>query len=133
MKKVKYALYIAMLIAFTPSHAKVTVEQAMQESRDGISPPSGYVDANTIPWNNTLPPNDFSGGAVSTYSVSNGTKKLQPTSSHICAVGKAGGYYGRGLKGIEVNVYQSGGYWYLKAKHDSGGSDNWGAATCWSK
>ncbi|PSU44788.1 hypothetical protein C9J12_25665 [Photobacterium frigidiphilum] len=132
MKKVKHVIYFAMLMAFTPSHAQMTAAQAMQESRDSISPPSYYNDANNTAWNNTLPREAVSGSAtVTTYSVRNGTKKLKPTSSHICTSSRAYGYYHRGLKGIDVSVYQSGGYWYLKAA--SPNSDNIGNATCWNK
>ncbi|ELV7517186.1 hypothetical protein QMU85_002183 [Photobacterium damselae] len=71
--------------------------------------------------------------AYTRYTVSNGVKRLQRTDTHICVVGSAGGEYRRGLKGLNVVVEPRSGYWYLTAKHDSGGSNNWGAATCWTK
>ena len=70
---------------------------------------------------------------VTRYSVSNSATRLQPINTHICTLAQIGGFYGRGLKGIDVNVYQSAGYWWLSARHDSGGSSNWGEATCWNK
>lgn len=64
------------------------------------------------------------------YYARNKQVKLRPTNGYVCAVAQAGGYYHRGLKGVNVRVYPSGAYWYLSAK--STNADNWGRATCWN-
>lgn len=53
------------------------------------------------------------------------------TEDWICSVGELGGEYHRGLKGIVINVYDSGGWWYIKAS--SYNSDNWASAVCWER
>ena len=61
------------------------------------------------------------------------TKTLAKTSTHTCALSKAGGYYGRGLKGFDAKVYKSGSYWKLTVgRNNCGGCDTWGEAICWT-
>ncbi|PSU45764.1 hypothetical protein C9J12_21225 [Photobacterium frigidiphilum] len=124
-------------VSHCPQGQKMTLKCALKDDKAYRDSQPNTTNAEIIQmWNNNVRVVTESSPILkvttSTYSARNGTTRLKPTNGYICTVGKAGGYYRRGLKGIEVNVYQSGGYWYLKAKHDSGGSDNWGSATCWN-
>ena len=72
---------------------------------------------------------EFSSGSESTSII---TKTLKPTNGWVCALSKVSGFYGRGLKGTDAHVYQSGGYWKLTSGRAScGGCAVSAKATCW--
>lgn len=129
----KYTLILLAIIS-TSTLARITdadvVRDAAWAASQHTSVPQSEIDDQWRDFNK--PPNEVGQNAtVTQYSVRNGEKRLKPTGSHICVMSNAGGYYHRGLKGVDVNVFQRSGYWYLKASSSS--SDNWGAATCWNK
>jgi hypothetical protein len=127
-------LFISSIVFAAPPVTLDDVNNQLDLVANGpeYSPPQSereqlWKDFNAVPVSG-----DSSQKTITRFSVSNGTKRLQPASTHTCVVGQVGGFYGRGLKGIEVDVYQQSGYWYLKALHNSGGSSNWATATCWN-
>lgn len=134
----KRAIILGVLISTLSStaFAQMTLDDVNRnlDTYDRYVPPQSEMDQR---WNryNRVPESTTDGKhTVTRYSVNNGTKRLQPTETHICVVGQAGGEYRRGLKGLNVVVEpRNDGYWYLTARHDSGGSNNWATATCWNK
>ncbi|MGR5465268.1 hypothetical protein ACPV5G_20230 [Photobacterium damselae] len=133
----KHKIIVGALLSMLSSaaFAQMTMADVNRnlDTYDRYVPPQSEMDYRWKKYNEV--PQETTNGqhTVTRYSVSNGTKRLQPTSTHICVVGSAGGEYRRGLKGLNVVVEPKNGYWYLTAKHDSGGSKNWGTATCWNK
>ncbi|MCD9504063.1 hypothetical protein GLP37_17980 [Photobacterium phosphoreum] len=133
----KLIIFTLLSICSLNVNAKVTVADVDRDSAwfaaQNTTIPQSVIDKQWDQFNQ--PPHEVNTGnvVVTRYSVNNGAKRLQPTSTHICVVGSAGGEYRRGLKGLNVTVEPRNGYWYLTAKHDSGGSNNWGTATCWNK
>lgn len=127
-------LFITTLFSL-PICAQMTLDDVNRnlDPIDTYIPPQSEMDARWTNFNRVPESTTDGQHTVTRYSVSNGIKRLQPTSTHICVVGSAGGEYHRGLKGLNVVVEPKNGYWYLTAKHDSGGSNNWGTATCWNK
>ena len=134
-------LFSSSVMAFDPSDTNRDGRIDFDEAVANPAVPSIPIDPNHTQamqnqrWElyNRLPESgDSSQKTITRFSVSNGTTRLQPSNTHTCVVGQVGGFYGRGLKGIEVDVYQQSGYWYLKALHNSGGSSNWATATCWN-
>ncbi|PSU42835.1 hypothetical protein C9J12_28655 [Photobacterium frigidiphilum] len=129
----KYALIILAIVTSASAMAKVTEADVARDTAwlasQNPSVPQSVIDNQWRYYNN--PPNEVGQNTtVYQYSVRNGTKRLKPVNGYICTISRAYGYYHRGLKGIDVSVYQSGGYWYLKAA--SPNSDNLGDATCWN-
>ena len=127
-----------MMLSTTAYGKKVTMEQAYADDKaysDAVDAATANATQEQLQrdWDaNVSLSTSGSSKVITRFSVNNGTKRLQPASTHTCVVGQVGGFYGRGLKGIEVDVYQQAGYWYLKAQHNSGGSNNWATATCWN-
>lgn len=140
MKKVM--LMITLMSGAIVSHttlAKVTLEdgyaseadyyESVKQNRaeyekdlyDGLEPPqSGSGSVQVV---------EFSSGSESTSII---TKTLKPTNGWVCALSKVSGFYGRGLKGTDAHVYQSGGYWKLTSGRAScGGCAVSAKATCW--
>ena len=127
-------LFISSIVFAAPPVTLDDVNNQLDLVANGpeYSPPQSERE---LLWNrfNAVPESgDSSQKTITRFSVSNGTTRLQPSNTHTCVIGQVGGFYGRGLKGIEVDVYQQSGYWYLKALHNSGGSSNWATATCWN-
>jgi hypothetical protein len=138
MKKLILVTLFTML-ASAGVHAKATIEQAYADDaryHAAIADATKNATRERLreDWDNYVTTSEGVGGAgtVTQYDVRNGERRLQPVNTHVCVVGSAGGYYGRGLKGLDVKVFQRSGYWYLSAHHNSGGSDNWATATCWN-
>ena len=137
----KYVLIILAIITSTAAVAKVTEADVARDrawaASQNPSVPQSVIDNQWDKYNN--PPNET--GGKSTYvrfslnppSDSVRSKTLKPTSTYICALSKIGGYYGRGLKGFDANVHESGSNWVLTVGKNCGGCDNWGEAICWTK
>ncbi len=140
MKKiVLVAALMSSAFASNAAFAKVTLEDAyaseyeyyksVKQNRaeyekylySGLEPPqSGSGSIQVV---------EFSSGSETTSII---TKTLKPTNGWVCALSKVSGYYGRGLKGTDAHVYQSGGYWKLTSGRAScGGCAVSAKATCW--
>lgn len=132
---------IAVIVAFLsfPVLAKVTMEDVNEDTAAlsiGVPDQAYMQEELDYYWENfNKPPetNAGDGATVSTHSARNTTTKLKPISTHICSISRVYGYYHKGLKGINVHVYQNPtvGYWYMTAA--STNSDNLGDAICWTK
>ena len=139
MKKILSIILLTMLSTTAYAEKKATIEDAYRDMKvygDAIKAATTNATPEQLEydWNTYVNPSQSASNkkTITRFSVNNGTTRLQSSDTHTCVVGQVGGYYGRGLKGLEVDVYQQSGYWYLKALHNSGGSDNWATATCWN-
>ncbi|MGR5465502.1 hypothetical protein ACPV5G_21460, partial [Photobacterium damselae] len=96
----KHKIIVGALLSLlsSASFAQMTLDDVNRnlDTYDRYVPPQSEMDYR---WNsfNAVPDESGNGSnkIISRYSVSNGTKRLQPTSTHICVVGSAGGEYRR--------------------------------------
>lgn len=122
-------------VSHCPPGQKMTLKCALKDDKAYRDSQPNTTNAEIIQmWNNNVRVVTESSTVLivttSSHSARNGTVRLKPTNGYVCTVSRTGGYYKRGLKGVDVRVYPSGGYWYLKAA--GANSDNWGEATCWN-
>ncbi|MGF1872023.1 hypothetical protein [Photobacterium indicum] len=143
MKTIKLLILMSLLALSGIATAKVTMEdvnrdtEALNANVPDQAALQAKLESDWINFNN--PPNEIGNkSSYVTYSLHPNsdtvkTKTLKPTSTYICALSKAGGYYRRGLKGFEAKVTESGSNWLFSVGKDCGGCDNWASAVCWTK
>ncbi|TKE89601.1 hypothetical protein FCV53_18520 [Vibrio sp. F12] len=140
MKKLKSVIIGMTMVCFTlPSVAKVTLDDVYkadaQDRADDLARNADYIARHSSPLKPYI--GDSTSGQVVEYSTGGETttvitKTLKSTNGWACALSKVSGYYGRGLKGTDAHVYQSGGYWRLKSGRAScGGCAVSAKAICW--
>nr|WP_102459522.1 hypothetical protein [Vibrio lentus]PMI59543.1 hypothetical protein BCU43_10350 [Vibrio lentus] len=142
MKKTMNAVLLSSLFFISYSSAAVTVEDILK-SQQTIKAPNGMKDPNNYdisrtdvnePISNSDKKTNFFEFSTGSESTTQKIKKMLPTSGYICSLNRSTGYYGRGLKGMDAQVYQSGGYWYLKSGRAScGGCATSAQAICFSR
>lgn len=138
MKKTINAVLLSSLFFIGYSSAEVTVEDVQKiKAPIGMKPANNYSISSTDvnePISNSDKKTNFFEFSTGSESTTQKIKKMLPTSGYICSLNRSTGYYGRGLKGMDAQVYQSGGYWYLKSGRAScGGCATSAQAICFSR
>lgn len=145
MIHVKKIIFLVILLLFQSSFTAnaITASEAIAQSKqitrpNGIKSPNSYgISTSTVREAQTSVPvkklnfvEISSGGETTSVKTIN----LKPTSTWICALSKASGFYGRGLKGLDAQVFQSGGWWKLRSgRAGCGGCALATKAICWTR
>ncbi|CAK3641984.1 MULTISPECIES: hypothetical protein [Vibrio] len=129
----------ALVFILPPAMAKVTLEDVYKADEAQRAQDLAEFEQYKRDYSYPLEPAYGSGASSQVVEFSTGgettsviTKTLKPTNGWVCALSKVSGYYGRGLKGTDAHVYQSGGYWKLTSGRAScGGCAVSAKAVCW--
>ena len=136
-KRILFGL-AALVFILPPAIAKVTLEDVYKADEAQRAQDLAEFEQYKRDYSYPLEPNESSTPSGQVVEFSTGgettsviTKTLKPTNGWVCSLSKVSGYYGRGLKGTDAHVYQSGGYWRLKSGRAScGGCAEIGRASC---
>lgn len=131
--------FTALFFILPPAMAKVTLDDVYKADEAQRAQDLAAYEQYKRDYSYPLKPNESSTPSGQVVEFSTGgettsviTKTLKPTNGWVCSLSKVSGYYGRGLKGTDAHVYQSGGYWRLRSGRAScGGCAVSAKAVCW--